>query len=302
MITVNLFDDFVDQVRQKFNLDDSFDSFDVIKIYAWYDLRRLPIRKWKVYYSRELKQNNFYLTHRQFVDKIKEKAEKGEDLSPHASVLITKISAKDEMLADWGIYHLHIGHGTKPARIQGFVNRTKELLFVMPNRNNLYFIDILDHNSWTNFRLIEVIDNNWPFLLEPFKLKNVISLAYEPTEEEVYKMRKNQLNATFRVGNSFFIGPGGGIATDGSSVRAVQMAQGLQQLLTDFSKQLEKNENHIRKKIEEALRKTVEDIHLELHEYDPKTGRGKIIEKNSQTILSFSFPDGAIKIESIPQT
>ena len=288
-VTVDLFEDFAEQIRRKFNLDASFDALEAVKIHAWYDLRRLPKKQWNVYYSEELKKNNFFISNKQFIDRIKEKAEEGEDLSPHASVLINDISAKDEMHADWGIYHLHIGHGNRPARIQGFVNRANELLFVIPSVNNLYFIDVLDHNSWTNFHLIEILDNNWPSLIDPFRLRGVTSLSYEPTEQELYKMRKNQINASFRVGNSFFMGPGGGIATDGSSIRAVRMSQNVRQLLTDYSRQLEKEENEIREKIEATTGASIEEIKLKLHEYDPKNGSGTMIEENTQIALSFSF-------------
>lgn len=291
-VVVNLFEDFADIIRKQFNLDESIDSLDVVKLFAWYELRRIPQKKWKVYYSKELINNAFYIQNRTFIDEIKEKAENGEDLSPHASVLISNINAKDEMLADWGIYHLHIGHGNRPTRIAGFVNRGKELLFVMPYSNNIYFIQILDHNSWTNFKLIEIIDNNWPFLLEPYRLKDVLKLA-EPTEEELHRLRKNQVNAFFRVGSSFFIGAGGGIATDSFSVKAVRMAQKLKKLLDNYSNQLKIEESKLRDMIKKQQGVIVQpEIKLKLHNYDPKEGKGTMIEDNTQMILTFSFTEG----------
>lgn len=247
-IEVDLFSDFVEQVRTNFNIGHTIDQLEVVRMYAWFDLRRLPQKKWKAHYSKELQQNPFFINNREFIDRIRDKSEAGEDLTPHASTLIDSIQGKDDMLADWGIYHLHPGHGTRTARTSGFVNRAGELLFVFPSGYNLYFLDVLDHRSWTNYSLIKVIDNNWPSTIDQYRLKDVIELSYEPTEEELYKLRKNQINSFFRVGNSFFIGPGGGLATDGASNRAVKMALNVKKLLNDYSKQLQEEEIELRKK------------------------------------------------------
>jgi len=287
-VLVNLFADFVDIVRKQFNLDKSIDSLEVVKLFAWSELRTIPQKKWVVHYSEELTNSDFYMRNQLYIDKIKEKAEKGEKLSTHASVLISDITGKDDMLADWGIYHLHIGHGNKVAKITGFVNRGKELLFVIPSDDNLYFIQVLDHNSWTSFELIETIDKNWPFLLEAYKLKGVAKLAYEPTEKELYKLRKSQLNSSFRIGASFFMGAGGGIASDGSSVKAVQMAQNLKKILDDYSIQLRNEELELSEVLRQAIGKEPPlEINLKLMSFSPQEGSGTMIEGNTQVILPF---------------
>lgn len=290
-VEVDLFRDFVEQVRTNFNIDPEVDELDVIRMYAWFYLRRLPIKKWNVYYSNELKQNSFYVNNGAYIDRIRDKAKAGEDLTPHASTLLENIQAKDDMLADWGIYHLHPGHGTRAARSSGFVNRAGELLFVFPDGHNLYFLDVLDHRSWTNYSLIEIIDNNWPAIINQYRLNDVIELAYEPTEQELYELRKNQVNAFFRVGRSFFIGPGGGLATNGASNRAVKMALNVKKLLNDYSKQLQEEEADIRKKIEEKVggNLSFDPLSLKLLKYDPKNGTGEITEKNSDIVFTLSF-------------
>ena len=290
-VEVDLLSDFIDIIRNELGLDPSMNGNEVVIKYAWYDLRRLPQKKWKVQYSKELQQNPFFINHREYIDNIKNKAEVGEDITQHASILINNIQGKDDMLADWGIYHLHPGHGTRTARTHGFENRAAELLFVFPQKENLYFIDVLDHNSWTSFSLIEVIDKNWPSTLDQWRLKGVTGLAYEPTEDDLYKLRENQLNVSFRIGDSFFIGAGGGIATDGSSGKAVRMAINISDVLDNYSDQLKKEETKLRKLVEEKIgnQLSFENLLLSLSRFDPKTGKGDILEKNTNILFSFSL-------------
>ncbi|MBK5274155.1 MAG: hypothetical protein JJE30_03785 [Desulfuromonadales bacterium] len=289
-VTVDLFRDFAQLIRDELNIDSSRDDLDVVRLFAWYDLRRLPMQNWNVHYSRELQENHFFINNKSYIEAIRNKAESGEDLVPHASHRVDDITEKDELLADWGIYHIHPGHGTRP-RKSGFVDGAAELLFVLPRGKDLYFIDVLDHKSWTNFSLIEVIDNNWPFLLDPFRLKNVVGLSNEPTEEDLYKLRKNQINAFFRVGKSFFIGPGGGLASDGSASRAVLMSMNLKKLLDGYSKQLKEEEADFRRTVEERTETplNVDTISLKLLQYDPRTGSGEIYEPSTATVIQFHF-------------
>lgn len=289
-VNVNLLDEFVEQVRSKLGLDNTLDQLEVITSYAWFELRRLPKKKWKVHLSKEITQNQFFIDNREYIESLCKKAESGGDLTPHASTLITSIEGKDDMLADWGIYHLHPGHGQKTPRSSGFVNRAGELIFVYPHGNDLYFLDILDHGAWTNFSLIQIIHENWPSIIENYKLKDVLGISHEPTESELYELRKNQINSAFRIIDSFYIGPGGGLASDGSSAKAVQMAMNVKRLLENYSLQLKKEESILRKELETKTgQKLKEILDLTLIKYDPKNGDGEILEKNSNIQFSFSF-------------
>ncbi len=189
------------------------------------------------------------------------------------------------MLADWGIYHLNAGHGTKRAKNPGFENRANELLFVFPKGDKLYFIDILGHKSWTNYSLIATLDNNWPSSIDHCRLIGCIGLEYEPKEEELLRLRKNHINSPFRIGNSFFIGG------DGSSTKAVQMADDISDALDHYSKILNNEENQIRKQIENKIghQLIIDNLVLTLHQFDPKTVKGKILEKNCNIVLNFSL-------------
>ena len=146
-IKVNLVDDFVELARTKLGLDETLDQLGVITSYAWFDLRRIPEKNWSVHLSREIQESQFYKEKKEYIDRLCKKAESGEDLSPHSSTLISNVEGKDDMLADWGIYHLHPGHGSKVPRSEGFVSRSGELIFVYPHGDDLYLLDVLDHGA-----------------------------------------------------------------------------------------------------------------------------------------------------------
>lgn len=288
-VEVDLLRDFAEQIQVKFDIDTAIDQLDIVRFYAWYELRRLPQRKWIVHYSIELQNNPFFIEKNKYIEQIRNKAETGQDLTPHASIQIDKIQGRDELLADWGIYHLHPGHGTKVTK-SGFVNRGSELLFVFPHGNTLYFLDVLGH-SWTNFSLIEVIDKNWPAVIDHCRYNDAIKLDYEPTETELYEMRKNQINASFRVGNSFFMGPGGGVAANGAAVRSVIMSMNAKKILDNYSKQLKCEESNLRKKYKEATGNSLgaRSICLKLSKYNAKTATCEIEIKNSNDKFLFSL-------------
>jgi hypothetical protein len=71
-----------------------------------------------------------------------EKAERGDDLSPHLSTKIDKPDYPDLMFLDWGIYHFHLGT-TPYAKNPKFVNRTDELLLAMIDQreDKMHLID-----------------------------------------------------------------------------------------------------------------------------------------------------------------
>jgi hypothetical protein len=290
-VDVDLFGDFVEQMRTNNNMDASIDQLEVVKRYVWYNQRRLPQRNWKVHYSKELKQNSFFIKNTQYIDHIRDMAECGDDLTPHMSELVMNIEERDELLADWGIYHLHPGHGKKPAKTIGFVNRAKELLFVFPSNGNLYFLDVLGH-TWTNLHLIQVIDNNWPEVISKYKFEAIKLAIEQPTEDQLYKLRKNQVNVPFRVGNSFYIGPGGGLAINGAASQAVNKALDFKNHLNKYSQQFKKDETDLRKILGEKVgaKITLDPLCLKLKRYDPKEETIEVLETNFGIEFTFKFP------------
>ncbi len=63
------------------------------------------------------------------------------------------------MLNAWGVHHMHLA--TALTR-KGHVRRTKQLLFVVFHPEDAYLVDIGDHNSFHQRRVLEVIARTWP--------------------------------------------------------------------------------------------------------------------------------------------
>mgnify|MGYP003296552539 FL=1 len=68
---------------------------------------------------------------------------------------------EDKLLNNWGIVHLHPVNERNP-------NNDNLLLFVIFKTITFFFLNIGNHNSFADVRLLEIIDNNWLGLLNIF--------------------------------------------------------------------------------------------------------------------------------------
>ncbi len=89
------------------------------------------------------------------------------DLYPHQSTSLLDPLAKDGLLADWDIQHLHLGlPGGRPT-IAPFVNRSQKVLLVRFTPADAYLIDCPAHGPdvqapWWDTDLPETLHRNWP--------------------------------------------------------------------------------------------------------------------------------------------
>ncbi len=150
------------------------------------------------------------------------KVANGEDLWPHQSRKIGRLSNQDGMLNDYGIHHFHLGTTLKAGT--DLIEGTKELLFAIVTDHDFYTIGIYDHNSWADQTLLDIVHQNWPALTEPYTIKSsseaqVLGLQHNYTAEEAAKLRAAGINVLQRRSDgSIQIMTGGGIASDLSSV------------------------------------------------------------------------------------
>jgi hypothetical protein len=84
----------------------------------------------------------------------------GDDLWPHQSRNIGRVSAQDGMLNDYDIQHFHLGTTTKAGT--KLIEGTKELLFAVVKENDFYAIGIYGHNDWTDQSVLDVVHQTWP--------------------------------------------------------------------------------------------------------------------------------------------
>lgn len=165
-----------------------------------------------VYYSKE-----FYcpVNLQDGLNQVKEKIEKGEDITPYLSKSIKNVEYNDMMLNDWGIHHLHLGT-TTDKKDSFFVNRTGKILYVKFEKNKAYLIQIMEHNEWTNDNLIKIIHDNWPDLIAKYKLKGM-DIDQKFTDKERQKLRNGGTTSPVKVGDISYFPLGLGYATNKQS-------------------------------------------------------------------------------------
>jgi len=155
---------------------------------------------------------------------LKAKIEDGHDLSPHLGLQIEKVMAKDPLLLDWGIYHLHLGESAHPKN-GNFVERTGPVLFGFPTKDIFHAIGIYEHGAWSDSSVIETLNMNWPEITTNAKVHGIVSLTRSYTDEDRAKLRAAGLNLITPLSDgSFIMALGGGYSTNGISTSAVRTA------------------------------------------------------------------------------
>lgn len=152
--------------------------------YYNYHHRLIEALKWEVFYSNEFSCPDEYKDGLQF---LINKLENGEDITPHLSRRIKLVNFDDDLLNEWNIYHLHLGTIIED---DGFIERTEFVLYLYKKQNQLFLLDVLDHNNFNNQSLVTIIHKNWPKLIERFLLKEATGLTRPVSNEDIKGLRK----------------------------------------------------------------------------------------------------------------
>ncbi|MEM6232409.1 hypothetical protein [Shewanella scandinavica] len=163
--------------------------------------RRIPIKKWNIHISPQLKN-------RTEIVNLVTMLSKGEDVNPFLSKQVKgqhQNKKTDLLRFEWGIYHIHFEEGGKG----------DEMLFVYFDGNKAYLLDILLHEkngahhiTWTNTDLIQILHDNWPHVISHmiFKTDNEEIVS----QEERKTMRKKAANTSVTVADGTEYMPIGG--------------------------------------------------------------------------------------------
>jgi hypothetical protein len=156
----------------------------------------------KVIYSKELLENPLLKNFQTEIFNLQKKIENGENLKPYLSKSVDKYSTvsnptsftpdKDGLLNHWFIHHFHLGSKLEN---DGFITRTKQLLYVKVFSDAICFIDILDHKSFSNTDLLRIVKRNWPRTIEEFRMPLLEGqpqshCSYNWSDEEIMVLRK----------------------------------------------------------------------------------------------------------------
>jgi len=146
----------------------------------------------------------------------------GENIWPWQSKLIDRPSFEDGLYNDYRVVHFHLGTYFEPS---GYINRTRELLFAVVDSTSVYEIGIYRHGDWYEFDILDIINENWPKLLDNVTMNGLDIAPCIRTREEVKAIREANIIPIIKLKNGRIVAPlGGGVATDGTSFESVRSA------------------------------------------------------------------------------
>ncbi|SMB88776.1 hypothetical protein SAMN00017405_0525 [Desulfonispora thiosulfatigenes DSM 11270] len=175
----------------------------------------------KVHYSKEFSCPDEC---KSALNKLIADIENGKNLLPYMSKQVIKPTKNDGLLNDWNIHHFHLNEEYEKDTI--FIKRSDWLLLAFVNEEGIYCLDVYPHKKpylWSHIKMIEIIHNNWPELIEKNKLKGVVGLTEKIDDKSYSVLRKTNSTTLVEIGENKVYGLiGGGYASDGSSIEAVR--------------------------------------------------------------------------------
>ncbi|MDE2861565.1 MAG: hypothetical protein OXP10_01285 [Chloroflexota bacterium] len=150
--------------------------------------------------------------------------QRGDSLNPYRSKGIATLEARDGLLDYWGIHHFHLG--TKLME-DGFVERTAELLFCLLDDRCAYFIKVATHDSspWAKKELVDAIHINWPEIIRPYLLKDVVGVSPELNDADLAALREANVMSILKMQDgTFYLEPGLGNTTGGVHINDLRWA------------------------------------------------------------------------------
>ena len=215
---------------------------------------------------------------------IEGKITKGENLSAHLSRKLPDISYNDPLLNSWGIQHLHLQ-----------TTGTKQLLYVYFGKQSAYFIAILDHHSFSEQTLIQIIHDNWPEVLTRFRIAGTV-YPRNFTSKERHQLRKANLEVsmvTVSDGTSYVL-MGGGVATSGDNSEDVRYTNRLHEWAHHQTEAIRKQIPEIVAELKTAHGiDIIEPIVLRLRIADGTEKGWFLVDDNNQFEISIMGPWGA---------
>ncbi|MBL0702978.1 MAG: hypothetical protein JJV95_03220 [Sulfurospirillum sp.] len=110
------------------------------------------------------------------------------------------------MLNSLGMHHFHIGEGYEPNDKKGikFIKRNNELLFALVKKDAVYFINIYKHDFPYKKESLEIVHDNWEFLIKDYEIKDLIRIT-EYTEDATKKLIKAHISTSIKIKNKSYM-------------------------------------------------------------------------------------------------
>lgn len=259
------------------------DHKELLRKYFEYKLRRINKTSRKVYYSAELLSSSELAENKTAVDSLENLAVSRGEFAPFQTRQLYNLDFNDALFNDWNIQHLHLGVHS-PGNT--FCDGTKDLLYTYFTESEVYFISIMDHRSFSELKLLEIIDNNWPVIIDSHVLHGVLDVQYQYNSEDIHQLRRGGVNSILKLSSGKIIfSPGGGYSTARTSQKSMNT-------LMYYSSLVGGAEKYVKDNIENILAKfsidSTADIELTSISNEGFTIKSK---KNSEKIsVDFSNP------------
>jgi len=158
-------------------------------------------------------------THASAVSVIQSEFEAGEDMTPRLSRKLAvkrSAAASDDLLNDWRLQHLHLASRASDGSVPG----GSYVLVAWVDDTRALFLGVIGRNEWGRQDLFDQLSQNWPGVVEPFRLPSVFG-APSVSNDDRMRLRDSGVNAiTAGPGGAAFAPIGGGITLSGQSVEA----------------------------------------------------------------------------------
>ncbi len=265
---------YFDKKSIKFDRQRSTDTSYLLERYFRAMAKMIAPRPRRVHYSAELraKLGTLEERYRQPLATIEVRFEAGGDLTEFLSTLASNVDKPDAMLNDFGIHHLHLGdkRSSKAKRVK----RSDRLLMVWVGVDDAHLIDIrphpeqrdIDDNGWSHQEYLDVIERNWPHLLDPYEVPGVSGASISNSGRRALQ-RKNA-NVVTQVGNRAIAPPGGGMTASGANLKHVVMVMKLLRLIEWVQQVIETCWAECRRDLERAGVHAADDARFRLVRID----------------------------------
>ena len=191
---------------------------DPYRLISWYlgtTRRLIRLRPRRIHRSKEFSCPE---QHMAALAKIERMIENGEDLTARISTDILQLKNVDVMLNCLGIHHLHLGERVeRKGKDVGFIKRTPLLLYSHFTDTDAYFLDVMDHEAFASQTVIDIMHENWPALLDEFRMTGVTP-SPPLSAEDRFDLACAGIStlATTRDG-TVYMPPGGGVMSSGDN-------------------------------------------------------------------------------------
>lgn len=187
------------------------------------------------------------------IEALKDKFERGQDVSRHRSsaVLNPKMKAfNDRLFNDWGVHHLHLGPDNPGKPLTG---RTDDCLYVYVTETDVYLLHVLGHGNYEKREMMLRMHRNWPEIIAEHRAPGATSVDPEDEVEDdgVKTLRGAGFTYLLVLDGTPYITPGGGYMKSGNSLPALRRSNSAFATLCGWQERLDSEVEDIVKEMRE---------------------------------------------------